>query len=193
MWDTQYSLLVEDFQLTYKSDRSKRVLERAIRRKRAQVERYLASRVRNPDDAWDLAQEAFLRLLRLKDAEYIQQPEAYLFRIAINLAYEYRLKRKTSPIDPYSVVEEDSDALATPHTTEELADLRERMERLEQALRTLAPNVRAALLYHRRDGMTYGEIAERLGVSTSMVKKYLQTALIRCRDYLRDWNDDGTR
>jgi len=179
--------------LSREPNKGKRALDRAIWRKRAQVERYLASRVRNPDDARDLAQEAFLRLLRLEDAEYIRQPEAYLFRIAINLAYEYRLKQKTSLIDPYSVLEEDSESLATPHTTEELAELRERIERLEQALETMAPNIQAALVYQRRDGMTYAEIAERLGVSTSMVKKYLQTALIRCREYMREWNDDKPR
>lgn len=179
--------------MTAESNKGRRALNRAIGRKRAQVERYLASRIRNPDDARDLAQEAFLRLLRLKNAEYIRQPEAYLFRIAINLAYEYRLKQKTSLIDSYSVVEEDSAVLATTHTTEELAELRERIARLEQALGTMAPNVQAALIYHRRDGMTYSEIAERLGVSTSMIKKYLQTALIRCREYLREWNDDESR
>jgi len=174
------------------SNRDRQALNRAISRKRVQIERYLVSRVRNPDDARELAQEAFLRLLRIKDAEYIRQPEAYLFRIALNLAYEYNLKQKTSLIDPYAVLEEDAESLATPHTTEELAELRERMERLEQALGTLPANVQAALVYHRRDGMTYNEIAERLGVSASMVKKYLQTALIRCREYSREWNDDET-
>ncbi len=53
------------------SNKGRQALNRAIGRKRAQIERYLVSRVRNPDDARDLAQEAFLRLLRIKDAEYI--------------------------------------------------------------------------------------------------------------------------
>ncbi len=179
--------------MTRESNKGRQALNRAISGKRVQIERFLASRIRNPDDARDLAQEAFLRLLRLKDAEYIRQPEAYLFRIAINLAYEHRLKQKASPIDPYAVVEEDDESLATRHTMEDLAELREKIERLEQALGTMPPNVQAALIYQRRDGMTYGEIAERLDVSSSMVKKYLQTALIRCREYLREWNNDDPR
>jgi len=175
------------------SNKARQALNRAICRKRAQIERYLTSRVRNPDDARDLAQEAYLRLLRLKDTEFIRQPEAYLFRIATNLAYEYELKQKTSPIDPYSVVDENTESPSTQHTTEELVELHEGIELLEQALVTMPPNVQAALVYQRRDGLTYSEIAERLGVSTSMVKKYLQAGLIRCRDYLREWNDEQQR
>ena len=179
--------------MTDSANETRRRLDRAVRRKRAQVEQYLATRVANPDDARDLAQEAFRRLLRLEDAEFIQQPEAYLFRIAVNLAYEHRLKQRTSLIDPHAVIEEDDEALATPKTTEELAILRQRIEHLEAALSTMAPNVQAALIYQRRDGMTYAEIAQRLGVSTSMVKKYLHAALIRCRECMREWKDDDAR
>ena len=177
---------MEASNLTDNPGKTRQRLDLAVQRKRAQIERYLATRVANPDDARELAQEAFMRLLRLEDAEFIEQPEAYLYRIAVNLAYEHRLRQRASPIDRYAVVEEDDLALATPKTTEELAMLRERIERLETALGTLAPKAQAALIYQRRDGMTYAEIAQRLGVSTSMVKKYLHAALIRCRESLRE-------
>jgi RNA polymerase sigma-70 factor (ECF subfamily) len=58
--------------------------------------------------------------------------------------------------------------------------------RIDQALRQLNPTCRAVLIFHRRDGMTYDEIAARLGISSSMVKKYLATALRHCRSQLRD-------
>ena len=172
--------------MTDKRKQSKRALGRALHRKQSQVEQYLANRVANPDDARELAQEAFLRLLRIDNPEFIQQPEAYLFRIAVNLAYEYRMKQKASPFDPYAVVADEDEALMTPKTTEELAILRQRIECVENALGSMAPRAQAALIYHRRDGMTYAEIAERLGVSTSMVKKYLHAALIQCRESLRE-------
>jgi RNA polymerase sigma-70 factor (ECF subfamily) len=38
---------------------------------------------------------------------------------------------------------------------------------------------------HRRDGLTYDEIAERLNISASMVKKYLSAGIRHCREHLR--------
>ncbi|MYD96782.1 MAG: RNA polymerase sigma factor [Gammaproteobacteria bacterium] len=155
--------------------------ESVIMENRARIERFLAARVANPIDAQDLAQETFMRLLRVKDADLIHQPDAYLFRIAINLIYEYRLreqKRRTREkefsIDP---------AFSDPHAinVDELASQQERIRQLEDWLEELPPKVRAALVLQRRDGWTYAEIAGRLDVSTSMVKKYLKQAISHCR------------
>ena len=53
------------------------------------LERFLHSRVSNAEDARDLAQEAFMRILRLERAEYIRRPEQYLLRVATDLAFEH--------------------------------------------------------------------------------------------------------
>ena len=45
-------------------------------------------------DARDLAQEAYVRLLRLERKDLIREPRPYLYRIAANILYEYELKRK---------------------------------------------------------------------------------------------------
>jgi len=59
-----------------------------------------------------------------------------------------------------------------------------RVEELERALGQLSPRVQAALILHRRDGLSLEEIAVRFGVSRSMVKKYLAKALRHCRQQL---------
>lgn len=48
----------------------------------------------------------------------------------------------------------------------------------------LSPKARACLIWHRRDGLTYREIGARLGISTSMVKKYLCQAMAHCHQYM---------
>jgi DNA-directed RNA polymerase specialized sigma24 family protein len=43
------------------------------------------------------------------------------------------------------------------------------------------------VILHHRDGMTYAEIGAQIGVSVSMVKKYLQQGLLHCRERLEDF------
>ena len=58
--------------------------------------------------------------------------------------------------------------------------------RIESVLRGLSPNCRAVVILHRREGMTYEEIGHEIGVSASMVKKYLAQGLKHCRERLKD-------
>jgi RNA polymerase sigma-70 factor (ECF subfamily) len=44
----------------------------------------------------------------------------------------------------------------------------------------LSAKAKAAFLYHQLDGLTYSEIGERLGVSTSRVQQYMVEAFKRC-------------
>src|SRR3984885_2376818 len=60
--------------------------------------RFIAKRLRSVADAHDLAHEAYVRLLRLKRKDLIRDPQAYLYRIAVNILYEFELKRKADAI-----------------------------------------------------------------------------------------------
>ena len=140
------------------------------------LERFLRTRVSNKEDARDLAQEAFIR-----------RPEQYLLRIAANLAYEHRLKDGKSVVDAVAEVPE---AIGSPGA-EQLLALRESLEQVNRAMETMSPNVQAALVWQRRDGLTYAEIAERLGVSTHMVKKYLQKGVATLLAAQDESNDES--
>ena len=142
---------------------------------------FLRSRLPGQEDAKDLAQEAYLRLLRLNNDRLIRHPEAYLFRIAANLVYEYWVNAKSGWQE--SAYEPDQ-LPSRAQATDELADNEQAMDDLKRALAILPPVQRNVLLLHRRDGKTYEEIAEDLGVSRDMVKKHLSKALARCRQYL---------
>ena len=61
---------------------------------------------------------------------------------------------------------------------------RQRLRLLETALDELPTKPRLALLLNRVEGRTFAEIASRLGVSESMVAKYIAQALRHCRDRL---------
>jgi RNA polymerase sigma-70 factor (ECF subfamily) len=60
-------------------------------------------------------------------------------------------------------------------------DAGQRVLRLRTVLAQLSPKCRAAVILQYRDGLSYQEIADRLEVSSHMVKKYLAQALGHCR------------
>src|SRR5437879_13477288 len=65
-----------------------------------QLLRFFVSRLRSSGDAQDLAQEVYLRLLRLDRPDLIRSPEAYLFTIAANIAREHALRSSARPLHP---------------------------------------------------------------------------------------------
>lgn len=159
-------------QLSQSADSREQQYERLLR--------FLSARLADEQDAQDLAQEAYLRLLRVSDSNLIHDPVAYLFRIARNLLHEW-YRSKPPPGTPLDDVELADEGL----TVEDRAEISQRIERLGNVLRHLSPKCRAVILMHRREGMTYREIASALGISSSMVKKYLSQGLARCRVSLR--------
>src|SRR5579872_398723 len=138
--------------------------------------RFIAKRLRSVADARDVAHEAYMRLLRVKRRDLIRDPRAYLYRVAANVLYEFELKRKAESAGLALWSDNhppDMDPGQLEHSVEQLF----LGQRIEVVLSQLPPKCRAVLILCRRDGMTYDEIAARIGISPSMVKKYLARGL----------------
>jgi RNA polymerase sigma factor (sigma-70 family) len=147
--------------------------------------RFIARRLRSVVDARDLAHEAYVRLLRVRRRDLIRDPQAYLYRIATNVLYEFELKRKADATGltrcaEYQLAEAD---FGRPERDVEALLAR---KRIEAVLGQLSPKCRAVVILYRRDGLTYKEIGTRIGISTSMVKKYLARGLRHCREHLSE-------
>jgi RNA polymerase sigma factor (sigma-70 family) len=151
----------------------------------SQLRRYLISRVGNIADVPDLLQEVYLRMLRIPDHDAIRSPEAYLFTVAQHVAHQHAIRRSSvaPPIELQQMLAELAEIPADPAS--ELS-AEQSLNELEHALERLSPRERATFLYHRRDGLTLQDIADRMGVSRQMVKKYLAKALIELRGQLRE-------
>lgn len=156
---------------------------------RRRLHRFLSVRLRNVHDVPDLAQEVFLRLLRVERHDAIRNPEAYLFTVASHVIQQHTLRRSNDPVlvDIVDAVAE----LVTESTDDSStkADNVQRIEHLEQLLSQLPPRVGAALVMHRVGGYTVQEIADQLGVARETAKKYLARAARHCRDSRPDHND----
>jgi RNA polymerase sigma-70 factor (ECF subfamily) len=146
----------------------------------AELQRFLMRRLRSAHHAQDLAQEAYLRLLRVERVELVRQPRAYLYRIALNLVLEFQLRSRRDPITY------DSDTLeqAVEQLSDTPTDEGEReadAQQVELILEQLPPLYRAIFVLRKRDGLSYQEIAQRLEISVHTVKKYLARAVAKCR------------
>jgi RNA polymerase sigma-70 factor (ECF subfamily) len=111
----------------------------------------------------------------------VRNPEAYLYAVASNLAKEHARRARH-----YSNVTDIDDPLVQDQLAELPAfggdlDREQRVKRLREVLRQLSPKCQAAVELQYWHGLSYEEIAQRLGISTNMVKKYLSQALVHCR------------
>ncbi len=158
-------------------------VEGVVNRNDRDLRRYLAQRVTNRADAEDLAQEIYLRLLRIERKDLIRNPEALLFRMASNAVYEWRLLARNRLPHSESELEVLESAHGEPTSNLWQAELG---RALGTALEQLSPMCRAAVVLHRREQLTYSEVGLRLGISVAMVKKYLSKGVAACRQHLRE-------
>jgi RNA polymerase sigma-70 factor (ECF subfamily) len=147
----------------------------------AELHRFLMRRLRSVQHAQDLAQEAYLRLLRVERTELVRMPRAYLYRIAVNLVSEFRLREQRELITYDSDALEEAAERASDAGPDEQGDKVADAQQIDSVLGRLPPLYLAILVLRKRDGLSYQEIAQQLDVSIHTVKKYLARALAICR------------
>src|SRR5580698_9025848 len=142
---------------------------------------FFLRRIRAKADAADLAQEVYVRMLRVSDQDAIRNPVHYLYTVANNLVKEHAVldRRQASGIDI-----DDAPAHAQLETLPAFdgdLDATLRVARLGIVLKQLRPKCRAAVVLRFTHELSYREIGVHLGVSPQMAKKYVVQALSHCR------------
>jgi RNA polymerase sigma factor (sigma-70 family) len=160
-------------------DIKRHVVGELFRHHRRDLLAYLGRRA-GRDNASDLAQEAFLRVLTHGAVAEIADPPAYLRRTASNLATDFARRQKT---ETKFFVPDD-----TPHETpsdEALPDQRlehsERSRLLASAIDSLPPRCRQVFVMRMHENIPQDEIARRLGITRNMVDRHMRIAIERCR------------
>jgi RNA polymerase sigma factor (sigma-70 family) len=157
------------------------LIERLFREQGRALLGFFARRVRNQVEGAELAQEVWKRMLQIEDPASIRDPEAYLFTVARNLARRHgttqRRAQRDSDVDDPDVAEQ----LAVPSAAGAEIDAQQRAGRLHQVLAELSPKARAAVALQYWHDQSYEQIAQQLGVSIHMVKKYHSQALALLR------------
>ncbi|WP_444886774.1 RNA polymerase sigma factor [Microbulbifer sp. JMSA008] len=145
------------------------------------LKRYFSSRVTSAD-VDDLVQEVFAQLhwhLNQSDIE-IENPRNYIYTVAKNLLVShsrYHKSRCRAFHESLSLDYEIPDVITPERTVIGMQDCR----CVLKAILGLPPRAGAAFKFHRFEGLTYQDIAERMGISKESVKELIQRALIRVR------------
>lgn len=143
------------------------------------------ARNRTPDGHLpeDIAAETMLRITRVAAQEVIHEPRAMLTVIARRIMYDLRARGDLQRA--YESAVRHLPAMLEPSAEERLLAM-ETLARIECALQPLSVKARSAFLLSQIDGMRHAQIAEILGVSVSMVRKYIGTAMRCCYEIMHD-------
>jgi len=143
-----------------------------------ELHRYLMRRLRRPDDVNDLAQEVYLRLIQLDEDKHIEKPLPYLYGVASHVLADHMFALKRSHIDWDEDCDDWIDTCVLP---DDMADRLNLQQQIDAAMAQLPPTHAAVLLAHKRDGLSYDEVAEKLGLSRHTVEKYVTQAKSKIR------------
>lgn len=150
----------------------------------------LSQRLGSSELASEALQDTWLRLDQQDGIGSVRSPLAYLFRMAFNIAVD-RLRaqnRRLTTSEVQILIETPDEAPDPARTTE----ARFEVAALVQVMAELTLRQRSILLMARLDGISQRKIAERLGISLSLVEKELRTAQEYCVARLGRESQRGT-
>lgn len=145
----------------------------------------LTLQLRSVQDAKEVAQESYVRLLQLDRPGAASLLRAYLFRIASNLAVDRLRQRNVRYRSAAAVEAELFEELTVRDDPERRTLAAEELRFVNRCLEELSPSSQRAFYLHRVQCMAVSEIAAELGVTERMVRHHLTRALTYCQLRLR--------
>jgi RNA polymerase sigma factor (sigma-70 family) len=141
----------------------------------APLRRHLARILGNPNEAQDVAHDAYLKVYPLMEKQEAEKPEALLYTTARRLAFNRLKRRRIAPFAPEPPLD-DLNASPQPGVVQQVM-ARQELQQLEAAIAQLPEGCRAVLLLRKIELLSHQEIADRLGIAVSTVEKQHARAL----------------
>ena len=162
----------------------------ALEQHRAGLRRFLTARTGNEADADDLLSELWIKV-QGEQAGPISNPKSYLFRMANNLVLDRlrevarRARRESDWTTEQHGTHSPSIEVADPRPdVEQMLIERDEAQQLAKAIAQLPAGAQRVLRMHKLEGLSHGEVADRLGVSKSAVEKHMAVAMTHLRRLL---------
>ncbi len=130
-----------------------------------------------PDNAADLAQDTFIRVLSAREAPTLIEPRAFLTTVAKRVLFNFyrRQDLERAYLEALAQMPEH-----VAPSEEDSAIILPTLRELDQLLDGLPKQVKRAFLLAQLDGLTYAQIGAQLGISIATVKRHLTKAAMRC-------------
>jgi RNA polymerase sigma-70 factor, ECF subfamily len=144
--------------------------------------------VGNPEDAAEVSQETYMKLLRvIKQFRGDSKFSTWLYRVTSNVAISF-LRKRSRRRPEVSLTPEDWDLLPAPASMDPAASAEQRSlkERLEAAIASLPEDYRAVVVMKDIYGLGFEEIARELRLNEGTARVRLFRARRRLKDLLFD-------
>jgi len=149
-------------------------IERLFREHNDALLRFVAAKLGSRQEAREVVQEAYVRLLSLDHREAVSYLRAFLFKTASNLAMDrLRLRARRG----FVVSARNLDFAVFELSPERQVAGEQALQRLREAIDELPQKCREAFLLYRLDELSCEEVAVRLGLQERMVWRYVARAL----------------
>lgn len=122
-----------------------------------------------------------MRYWQVSQHETIRNPQAFIYRLAANFVYEFRLREKRDLVTCDSELMDVTDKSPLEVWSNELENRAISAQQIERTLHTMPKLWQAVLLMTKREGLSAEEIAGRLGIAKKTVYIYLGYAIAHFR------------
>ena len=159
-----------------------------------ELRQFIRQRTGSPAMAEEVVQETWIRASTTTTAVLPDNPRAYIYRMAGNLAIDHVRRQQAHERYEHNKDHGDEDsngfnpdqvASPAPALVETLIAQHE-LAALNAAVRELPDKCRDVFLLYRGQGLSMKEVAGRLGISEKTVEKHIARAMVHCRKRLRE-------
>lgn len=158
------------------------VVERLFREHNEALLRFLRARVGSQNEAREVAQEAYVRLLSLDQPGAVSYLRAFLFKTAANIAIDRHRRHQSH--DKATGGGQLFMEFAENRTPERLVAGEQTLRHLGHLIESMPAKCQAAFVMSQIQGLDAATIASQLGITDSMVRKYVVRALLHCREQM---------
>lgn len=163
-------------------------LAEVARQQHAPLLRFLTQRTGSVEDAKEIAQDAYVKVLAVERQTSIASLASYLWRSALNLMTDYGRRRGVRERFA-QVVRVEAEQVAP--SAEVVVDARQRLELIERAVGELPPRCRDAFRLRVVQGRPFDEVGREMGISGRMAKIYVARTLAYLHACLEESDAQG--